>query len=479
MGPVARSPPHSEVSSGKSPIIAPEVGLSTTFTGTDQLSGRSSRAYDVRVLGCKVSQIEADHLARILETSGFSRVRPGETADVLVLHACTVTDRADRDALRLMRRLRREHPAALLAVTGCLAERDPDGLARRPEVDLVAGHGSSAALVRLIEEVLAGLLPGKIASLGVSPGEILRSPLAWTTGTGRTRAFLKVQDGCNRRCAFCIVPSLRGGERSARSAEVEEAVHALGAQGVPEVVLCGVHLAAFGGRRESLVALLERLESRPPACRVRLSSLEPMEAGEALIDLVAAGSVVVPHLHLPLQAGSDAVLRRMRRGMTTARFRTLLDRAWRGNPRFHLATDVIAGFPGETDAEFSETEALLRDLPLASLHVFPFSPRSGTVAAGLAGTDGVPRAEVTRRAARLRDLDSRIRRSFARSHDGRHADLVCLAGGVGLTETYVEVALSAGCPPAGSRFRARLALLSDGTLAAHPEDRPPDRLQGF
>jgi threonylcarbamoyladenosine tRNA methylthiotransferase MtaB len=333
--------------------------------------------------------------------------------------------------------------------------------------------------VRLIEEVATGLLPGKIAALGVSPGEILRSPLAWTTGTGRTRAFLKVQDGCNRRCAFCIVPSLRGSERSAPAAEVEEAIRTLGAQGVPEVVLCGVHLAAFGERGESLVALLERLESRPPACRVRLSSLEPMEAGEALIDLVAAGRVVVPHLHLPLQSGSDAVLRRMRRGMTTARYRTLLDRAWRGNPWFHLATDVIAGFPGETDAEFSETEALLRDLPLASLHVFPFSPRSGTVAAGLAEADGVPRSEVTRRAARLRALDSRIRRSFARSHDGRHADLVCLAGGVGLTETYVEVALTAGRPPAGSRFRARLALLSDGTLAAHPEDRPPDRLRGF
>jgi threonylcarbamoyladenosine tRNA methylthiotransferase MtaB len=426
-----------------------------------------------------VSQIEADHLARILEAAGLSRARPGRAADVVVLHACTVTERADRDALRQVRRLRRENPAAILAVTGCLAERDPDGLARRPEIDLVAGHGSCAALVRLIEEVATGLLPGKIASLGVSPGEVLRSPLAWTTGPGRTRAFLKVQDGCGRRCAFCIVPSLRGSERSAPLAEVEEAVHALGAQGVPEVVLCGVHLAAFGGQGESLVALLERLESHPPACRVRLSSLEPMEAGEALVDLVAAGSVVAPHLHLPLQSGSDAVLRRMRRGMTTVRFRALLHRASRANSRIHLATDVIAGFPGETDAEFSETEALLHDLPLSSLHVFPFSPRSGTPAASLAAAAGVPRAVVTRRAARLRGLDAQIRRSFARSHEGRPADLVSLNGGVGLTETYVEAVLPAGSPPPGSRFRARLALLPDGTLAAHPETRPPDRLRGF
>jgi threonylcarbamoyladenosine tRNA methylthiotransferase MtaB len=165
--------------------------------------------------------------------------------------------------------------------------------------------------------------------------------------------------------------------------------------------------------------------------------------------------------------------------MTTDRFRALLHRAWRANPRIHLATDVIAGFPGETDAEFSETEALLHDLPLASLHVFPFSPRSGTPAASLAATDGVPRAVVTRRAARLRGLDTRIRRRFALSHDGRDADLVALKGGVGLTETYVEAVLPAGSPPAGSRFQARLTLLPDGTLAAHPEIRPTDRLQGF
>ncbi|MBI5443302.1 MAG: MiaB/RimO family radical SAM methylthiotransferase [Deltaproteobacteria bacterium] len=415
-----------------------------------------------------MSQIEAGHLARILEAAGLSRVPPGGSADVVIVHACTVTQRADRDALRLLRRLRREHPAALLAVTGCLAERDPDGLARRPEVDLVAGHGSSSALVGLIEESAAGLLPGKVAAVGVSPDEVLRSPLAWTTGPGRTRAFLKVQDGCRRRCAFGIVPSLRGSERSAPTAEVEDAIHALGTLGVPEVVLCGVHLAAFGSRGEGLVELLERLEARPPACRVRLSSLEPMEAGEALVDLVAAGSVVAPHLHLPLQSGSDAVLRRMRRGMTTARFRALLDRAWRENPRIHLATDVIAGFPGETDAEFSETEALLRDLPLASLHVFPFSPRSGTTAASLATSAGVPRAVVTQRAARLRGLDARIRRGFARAHDGQDADVVALNGGVGLTESYVEATLPPGSPAPGSRFRARLKLLPDGTLTVHP-----------
>ncbi len=191
-----------------------------------------------------------------------------------------------------------------------------------------------------------------------------------------------------------------------------------------------------------------------------------MEAGEALVDLVASSRVVAPHLHLPLQSGSDSVLRRMRRGMTRARFRALLLRAARANARIHLATDVIAGFPGETDEEFAETEALLADLPLASLHVFPFSPRSGTAAAALAETDAVPAALRTRRAAHLRSLDAALRRRYAEAHDGRDADVVALRGGVGLTGTYVEVALPPDGPPPASRFAATLALRPDGRLEA-------------
>ncbi len=469
MGPAARSPPHSEVASGKSLIIAPEVGLSTKSGGPDTAPGAVRRAYAVHVLGCKVAQVEAEVLARLLESAGLSRSRPGATADVVVLHACTVTARADRDALRLLRRLRAEHPGALLAVTGCLAERDPDGLARRPEVDVVAGHRSSGTLPRLLEDAAAGLLPGKGAALSLTPSEALASPLAAGAAPGRTRAFLKIQDGCGRRCAFCIVPSLRGPERSAPTEKVEEAIRALGEAAVPEVVLCGIHLAGFGRERgESLVSLLAALEARPPACRVRLSSVEPMEAGEALLDLVAGSRVVAPHLHLPLQSGSDAVLRRMRRGMTAARFRALLSRVARANPRVHLATDVLAGFPGETEAEFEETAALLRDLPLASLHVFPFSPRSGTAAARLAEASAVPRGIVARRARLLRDLDGRLRQRYVRTHDGQPADVVALRGGAGLTETYVEVALPPGAPGPGSRFPARLSLRPDGVLEARP-----------
>lgn len=452
------------------------MGLSTKFTGSDRPFGNASRAYAVHVLGCKVAQVEASSLALSLEEAGLTRAASGSPADVVVLHACTVTERADRDALRAVRRLRRESPSALLAVTGCLAERAPDLLARRPEIDVVAGHGAALAFPRLLAEAAAGLLPGKVAARAASPAEVLLAARPGGGGGARTRAFLKVQDGCGRRCAFCIVPSLRGAERSAPAGEVEEAIHALAAEGTPEVVLCGVHLASFGSERgESLLGLLRRLEARPPSCRVRLSSLEPMEAGDALVELVAGGSVAAPHLHLPLQSGSDSVLRRMRRGMTAARFRSLLERAARVNPRVHLATDVIAGFPGETAGEAAATEALLGDLPLASLHVFPFSPRSGTRAAELSRAGGVPAAAVTRRAARLRTLDAEIRRRYASAHDGVDADLVALHGGVGLTETYLEARLSPDGPAPGARFRGRLALRADGVLEA---SSGPAKLRG-
>lgn len=394
---------------------------------------------------------------------------PGHPADVAVLHACTVTRRADRDARRALRRLRREHPDALLAVTGCLAERDPDGLSRRPEVDLVVGHRCLSQVAGHVREVREGLLPGKIAVPSVTSADDLASGPVAGGGAERTRSFLKIQDGCSRRCSFCIVPSLRGAERSAPAEAVEEAIRGLGDAGVPEVVLCGVHLAAFGRKRgESLVSLLERLERRPPPCRVRLSSLEPMEAGEALVDLVAASRVVAPHLHLPLQSGSDAVLRRMRRGTTAGRLRALFLRAERANPRMHLGTDVIAGFPGETDEEFAATEALLEELPLASIHAFPFSPRSGTAAADLAAHAGVPAAVTSLRVTRLRSRDASARRRFASAHDGLEADVVVLRGGTGLTETYVEVSLPGDAPPPGSRFRARLALRPDGSLGLRP-----------
>lgn len=434
----------------------------------------------VHALGCKVSRIDALAAGELLSRAPIA----GEAAegDVLLVHTCTVTDRADRDGRRLIRSLRRQSPKALLVVTGCLAQRDPDALARMPEVDLVVGHGAKADLPAILRAREAGLLPGKVVW---SASDAFPSIFAAPSGLNvqldpdRTRAFVKIQDGCERRCTFCVVPSVRGAERSAPPDDVEAEIRRLAEAGTPEVVLAGVHLANYGKEiGTSLVALVRRLENDPPRCRVRLSSLEPMEAGEELLELVAASRVVAPYLHLPLQSGSDAVLRRMRRGITAAGFLRLASRVCALAPRLHLATDLIAGFPGETETEFEETRRLVAALPLASAHVFPFSPRSGTPAARLHALSGVPPRVVTARAAALRKLAEEKHRAFCERQAGSLAEIVSLRGGRGLTDNYVEVRLQRegqppGTPPApGRRFQGRLVLDRDGSLIAEPVDSP-------
>jgi threonylcarbamoyladenosine tRNA methylthiotransferase MtaB len=444
------------------------VEVSTTPGPSPGFPGSGAR-YAVFSLGCKVSRIDACALAGHLGAAGASPAGEAD-ADVLVVHTCSVTDRADRDCRRLIRRLRRGNPRATLVVSGCLAQRDPDALARMPEVDLVLGHGVKGALPALLSEREAGLLPGKVVwTEPAAPG--LPVEVGAALDAGRTRAFLKIQDGCERRCSFCIVPSLRGAERSADAAPLEDEIRRLGETGVPEVVLAGVHLANYGKEKgASLLGLLERLEKRPPACRVRLSSLEPMEAGGALLDFVAASKVVAPHLHLPLQSGSDRVLLRMRRGITAARYRSLVERAHAGNPRIHFATDLITGFPGETEEEFEETLRLVRELPFASLHVFPFSPRSGTRAAELHAASPVTAAAVTRRARALRLLGAQKARTFAARAAGTVADLVTLRGNRGLTDHYLEVGLRLPERDSAPGRRLPVRLLAaglNGELEAH------------
>ncbi len=424
----------------------------------------SVRRIAVVPFGCKVSQIEAHAAASVLG--------PGTTvslpeAGVVVVHGCAVTDRAERDQRRFLRRLRREHPGATLVVSGCLARRDPEALSRLPEVDFVVPPARLHDLRRLLDERDAGI---PLESGGPAPEAASSGVFAATfPDGGRTRAFLKVQDGCARRCAFCIVPTLRGAERSAPPEVVEREIRRLGEAGVPEVVLAGVHLANFGkDLGSSLLALLARLEEDPPLCRVRLSSLEPMEAGEALVSFVARSRVVVPHLHLPLQSGSDAVLRRMRRGITASRFSRVASRAADANPRLHLATDLIAGFPGETESEFEETVRLVRELPFASLHVFPFSARAGTQGAVLHAERPVPSAVTARRAAILRALGEVKGRTFRELSSGTTADAVVLRGGIALTDHYLEATLEKPLPQ-GSRRMVRLAARGkDARLAAVP-----------
>ena len=442
---------------------------------TNETARGAARRIFSASLGCKVSRIDAAALAGA--GGGEVLERPGH-ADVLLVHGCAVTDRAERDGRRLVRRLRRANPRATLVVSGCFAERAASALALMPEVDLVVSLAARDALLEILDAHAAGLLPGRIVTTADTARAALFAmpasgrPLEALVDPERTRAFLKIQDGCTRRCAFCVVPSLRGAERSARPEDVVDAIRRLGDGGVPEVVLAGVHLAAFGHDRGTrLVDLLARLEADPPACRIRLSSLEPMEAGEDLVDLVAASRVVVPHLHLPLQSGSFSVLKRMRRGIVPARYRALAERAVRANPRLHLATDLIAGFPGETDADFDETFRFVEDLPFASLHVFPFSPRGGTDAADWHRENPLASGVLTARTRALRRLGAAKSRAFSGRAAGTTAEIVTLRGNRGLTDHYLEVSLTLPEEDRvpGRRLLTRLVSGAAGMpLEAHP-----------
>jgi threonylcarbamoyladenosine tRNA methylthiotransferase MtaB len=364
----------------------------------------------VVTVGCKANFADSATILTQAACAGFEVAQAGEPADVLVINSCTVTRRADRDCRALARRLRREHPAAVLVMTGCFAETTPDAGASVPEVDHWLGIREPAALPRLLRS-LAGDAP--------SPGEEL-SDFAADRLLGHSRVFLKVQDGCDEACAYCIVPKARGAGRSLPLGEVvERAVRAEG-DGAREIVLTGIHAGRYGtdrGERDGIAGLVEALLGATSKCRFRLGSVEPGEITPALVSLLSTHVRLCPHLHVPLQSGSDRVLLRMRRPYTARQYRERLVSLAAEVPGIRLGADVIAGFPGETSDDFEETMRLIRDTPLSYLHAFPYSSRPGTESAGW--TDDVIAAERTRRVARLRAADVAMRNAYLRRQVGK------------------------------------------------------------
>jgi threonylcarbamoyladenosine tRNA methylthiotransferase MtaB len=401
-------------------------------------------------LGCRLNQVDTSELQGTLEARGFRTVAFADRADVVIVNTCTVTARADFSDRQAIRRATRINPGARIVVTGCWAQTSPEVVAGMRGVDLVVGNGDKQRLPDLVARLLeqaraepraAGVHVGGIAAARTLPA----APLG--RARGRSRAVLKLQDGCQHRCAFCIVPRARGASRSREASVVLDQARALVEAGHPELVLTGIDLGHYGADlvpRTTLAALLRGLIGIPGLRWIRMSSLLPAYFTPDLLDVVVGAPVVAPHLHVPLQSGSDRTLRRMRRPYTVAMYRTLVERLSAAIPRLGLGTDVIAGFPGETDADFEETMRLVEALPLTYLHVFPYSDRSGTEATGLDGH--VAPAVITERGRRLRALGRAKNLGFRRGLTGRVEDVLVLetrdrASGrlVGLTGNYVEV----------------------------------------
>ncbi len=377
----------------------------------------------VLTLGCKVNQFESSSLSESLAAAGYRVVDQPVGVDLVVLNTCTVTQKADQEALALLRRLKRLSPQARIVATGCLAQSNPGLLADSGLVTLVLGQEEKAHLVRHLGE-LDGSAPldegrVRVTAQVAGPAADYGAPTP-----ERTRAFYKIQDGCSAGCAYCAVPLSRGPSRSLPPDRVLDGLRSYLSRGLTEVVLCGIHLGQWGRDLSpawSLAELLHTVDAEltpdEETFRLRLSSIEPLELDGEVLAAYEMYPWLAPHFHLPLQSGSDRILELMGRPYRADQFRGLVARIKSAWPLASVGVDVMAGFPGETDRDFAETRDLLAELPVSYFHVFPYSPRPGTRAA--ASPDQVPEHSKRARVMELKALNLRKKEIFAALNVGR------------------------------------------------------------
>lgn len=347
------------------------------------------KRFYLHTLGCKVNWCDSEEVARVAAARGWRRVRAVGDADVAVVNTCTVTAHADATARKVIRAVRRANPRAPVIVMGCYARTEAEAVGGLVENVRVVKECSAAAAVAEMEEALA--------ACGAGEGQGVRAPVA-LAGT-RTRAFIKVQDGCDQWCAYCKVPLARGTPRSEPLREVLRRVEERVAEGFKEVVLTGVNLALYRDGEVGLAGLLRAVASLGAVPRIRLSSVEATVVDERLLEVFGEFSCVMPHVHMPLQSGSPQVLERMRRVVTRERFLAAARAFYACRPEGVITTDVMVGFPGETVADVAATIEVIEEVVFGKVHVFPFSVRPGTLAARMAGR--IAPAEIRRREAQV------------------------------------------------------------------------------
>ena len=387
--------------------------------------------FKIITLGCKVNQAESAAIANQLQQQAIKAVDGQEPADLCIINTCTVTGKASMQSRQAVRQAMRANPNARIVVTGCYAQTAPQEIRAIAGVDLILGNDGKHRIVEMLHPETPGDLPrAEIVPAASNPRWLAAAAL-----TPRARAFLKVQDGCNARCSYCIVPAARGASRSQPVEDVLDSICRLADAGYPEVVLTGIHLGHYGldlDPPSNLLALLRKIRKQTAVRRVRLSSIEPLELGDDLICLAAESAgdqtAICPHFHVPLQSGDNGILRRMQRPYTREMFRDLIRRIKRNIPAAGLGVDVLVGFPGESDAAFENTCLLLEELPVTYLHVFPFSRRSGTPADRM--PDQLPAAIVKKRCRRLRTIGKKKKLDFYRQHTGCTLEVVA--------ESYVD-----------------------------------------
>ncbi len=406
--------------------------------------------------GCRLNQYDTETIRALLDEYGGWRSVPfREHADVYVVNTCSVTARADATCRKAIRRIHAERPESAIVLTGCYAQRAPGELAELPGVRLIVGAADRGDIARKMHRMPEGGL-----EIAVSPiadaSEFVDLPI--TEMMEHSRAFVKVQEGCNESCSFCIVPQTRGVSRSRRPESVLAQVRALVASGYAEVVLTGVHLGDYGldlpGNRRALADLVREILAIPELQRFRLSSIEPASITDELIDLMAGHDTFARHFHIPLQSASDAVLSRMKRRYTAEHFSNLIRKIDRAIPDCGIGTDVICGFPGETAEHFQETFDCLAELPITYVHPFTYSVRPGSEAEGYG--DQIPGDVKKRRTRALKKLMRDKQRAFRERHVGRTLPVLLESSRrngnsylAGWTDNYLRVELAEGVAQGG------------------------------
>jgi threonylcarbamoyladenosine tRNA methylthiotransferase MtaB len=411
----------------------------------------SVRTYHVENFGCRATQADGAALERQFESRGLARASAAQ-ADLVILNTCTVTNSADRDARAAIRRVQRENPLARVIVTGCYAQRAPQEISALPGVSCVIGNSHKHQLAEIVLDEITRKSEGfvslaALSAIGERPlfvsdifahTELLAAPVFDAAGSqenDRTRPNLKVQDGCDNRCSFCVIPSVRGHSRSLPLPQIIREVNTLVAAGYREVVISGINLGRWGrdlasgfGPRASgpgtIEGLIREILSETRLEKLRISSVEPMDWSDELIGLVASSPRIAKHAHVPLQSGSDAVLRRMHRKYRPWHYREKVEKIRAAMPTAAIGADVMAGFPGETDAEFEATRRLISELPFTYLHVFTYSARPGTLAAAM--PNQVPVQIARERNRILREIATEKKLAFMRSFIGKTLEAITL-----------------------------------------------------
>jgi threonylcarbamoyladenosine tRNA methylthiotransferase MtaB len=432
--------------------------------------------YAVVTFGCRVNQADSLGFEEELLAAGAVAASP-QDADLVVVNSCSVTAAADQGTRQTVRRIARDNPHARIVVTGCYATRRPDEVAALPNVERVVLNDDKPRLIQLLRRSEGTAEPAKTA--GKTFGSAFSAVSAVSSGrgegpcgatiepgvAGRTAFTLRVQTGCAEPCSYCIIPTTRGMPRSVDVDDVHREVERVTTAGFKEITLTGVHLGSYGRDlepRSSLIDLLRALDGVHPGVLFRVSSLEPMDCSREIVDLVAASDRFAPHFHLPLQHASNRVLAAMRRPYTIEYYASLVDDIRKRIPDASMGSDIIVGFPGETDEEFDQLVAYLERSPLTHLHVFPYSDRPGTAASGM--PDKVHGAVIRERGRRLRDIGRVLTERFRASQVGTtHRALTLEDGTLAVTGNYLKVRI----PPGQARnewVRVRMTSENDGEL---------------